>query len=272
MWISAQFGQAIRRLGLLPNGRLVRGVADRTLSGRVTDPATGAARWLRVLALPTDKARGLLWDGPLTAPTDPGIRRPDLLTTERWTTDGHTVRAELWELVDEPPCSPHEALTPEQARSLSLTGSWWAALETSLERLADHATDRVPRTQEQITAAMRHAYGPDIDTRVDQWITQHGDLRWTNLTARTPYLLDWEFWGLAPTGTDAATLYCTSLLAPDVAATVYQRYRHILDTPDGRLAQLCVCIQLRRHPDVGALDQPLRRLAHQLARQAGEVQ
>ncbi|MFC4906653.1 hypothetical protein [Actinomadura gamaensis] len=93
---------------------------------------------------------------------------------------------------------------------------------------------------------------------------QHGDLRWTNLTTRTPFLLDWEFWGLAPAGTDAATLYCTSLLVPDLAATIHDRYRHLLAIPDGRIAQLGICLQLRRHPDIGDLDQPLADLTQQL--------
>ena len=61
-------------------------------------------------------------------------------------------------------------------------------------------------------------------------------------------------------------LYWTSLLVPDIAAAVYRRYRHVPGTGDGRLAQPCVCIQLRRHPDIGALDQALRRLAPCLTR------
>lgn len=262
--MGVQFDLAVRAFGLMPSGRLVRGVADRTLSGRVTDPATGLERWLRVLAVPAGRATGAVWEGPLTAPSIPGLRRPALLATDVHARDDAVVRAEVWELVDESTCSAHEAIIPSRARELALTNAWWTSLENSLNRLAGHPTDRVPRTQEQITAAMRSAYGPDVPTSVGTWVTQHGDLRWTNLTTTTPYLLDWEFWGRAPLGADAATLMCTSLLVPDLATEIHRRFAHLLDTPDGRISQLCVIVQLRRHPDIGALDEPLAALAKRL--------
>lgn len=258
-WMRAQFNLAGRRHALTPDGPTLRGIRDRTMSGRVTNHET--TLWLRVIAVPANQAHGVVWDGPVEAAQITGVCRPELRRVELWTAQRQKVRAELWELVTEPVCSLHETLTdaPE------LPTSWWSNLHTCLHRLAEHPTTRTPRIQEQITAAMRRVYGPDVNTQVERWVTQHGDLRWTNLTRETPYLLDWEFWGLAPAGTDAATLYCTSLLVPDFAATVYDQFCHVLATPDGRIAQLCVCIQLRRHPDCGALDAPLRRLAHRLA-------
>ncbi|REE98360.1 hypothetical protein DFJ69_3847 [Thermomonospora umbrina] len=236
----------------------VLGVRGRTLSGPVGD-----SYWLRVIAVAEGQDRGPLWMGPLLAPSVVGLRRPGLHSVCSWGRDGQVVRGELWERVREPVCSPHEALTVAP----SLGEGWWDGLEASLTALAGHSTERVPRTQEQITAAMRRAYGPGVPTQVERWVTQHGDLRWTNVTNGEdggPFLLDWEFWGAAPAGTDAATLYCTSLLVPEVAAQVYERWREVLESPDGRLAQLCVCLQLRRHRDVGALEGPLRVLARRL--------
>ncbi|MGH3768627.1 MAG: hypothetical protein ACRDS0_33255 [Pseudonocardiaceae bacterium] len=257
-WMRAQFDHATRRHGLTPDGPTLRGVRDRTISGRVTNHET--ARWLRLIAVTTDQAHGVLWDGPIAATEITGVHRPELLTVEQWTAQDQTIRAELWELVTEPICASHETITEVH----TLPESWWPKLHASLDRLAQHPTTRIPRTQEQITGAMHRVYGPHADTQVKHWVTQHGDLRWTNLTRGTPYLLDWEFWGLAPVGTDAATLYCTSLRVPDLAAIVYDQFRHQLDTPDGRIAQLCICIQLSRHHDSEDLDEPLRQLAARL--------
>ncbi|MGH3782621.1 MAG: hypothetical protein ACRDRO_18865 [Pseudonocardiaceae bacterium] len=141
-WMRTQFDHAARRHGLTPDGPTRRGVRDRTISGRVTNHET--TRWLRVIAVATDQAHGVVWDGPIAATEIAGVRRPELLTAEQW------------------------------------------------------------------------------------------------------------------------TLYCTSLLVPEVAATVYHQFRHVLDTPDGRIAQLGIGIQLGRHHDCGALVEPLRQLAHRL--------
>ncbi|MFI5800717.1 hypothetical protein [Streptomyces sp. NPDC051677] len=46
---------------------------------------------------------------------------------------------------------------------------------------------------------------------VSCWTTAHADVHWANLTSPLR-LLDWEAWGRAPEGFDAATLYAYSLL------------------------------------------------------------
>lgn len=103
-----------------------------------------------------------------------------------------------------------------------------------------------------------------VDPTVTTWVTAHGDLHWTNLTTSGPYLLDWEFWGAAPAGADAATLNCSSLLVQPMADRVYDEFAEVLDTPDGRLSQLCVIAQILRHRDCGDLAAPLRRHAEHL--------
>ena len=58
------------------------------------------------------------------------------------------------------------------------------------------------------------------------------------------HILDWEGWGLAPAGYDAATLYCHSLLVPAVARRVHAAFIDVLDSEAGRLAQLYVITRL----------------------------
>ncbi len=82
-------------------------------------------------------------------------------------------------------------------------------------------------------------------------------------------MLDWESWGRAPTGTDAATLHAYTLHVPDVAARVYETFADVLDTEDGLRARLLVTARLQRRIDLGddpILAEPLQRQARELAR------
>ncbi|MFD5856771.1 hypothetical protein [Streptomyces chartreusis] len=54
------------------------------------------------------------------------------------------------------------------------------------------------------------------------WSTAHGYLHWVNLTSFLK-ILDWEGWGQAPCGFDAAMLYACSLLRPARRHTRPQR-------------------------------------------------
>lgn len=237
-----------------PTGPLVLGVRNRTASGRVDSPHGPA--WLRVLVAAPGTVPELLRDGAVAAAVldDQGVAKPRLLGHVDFDHDEFVCRAELSTLVDEPTVADGEILRTDP----QLPDAWWAGLRASLAALAAVPTDRCPRTQQQIDRVLGTVYGPDLDTTVHTWATAHGDLRWCNLTTRTPVILDWEFWGTAPTGTDAATLYCTSLLVPDVADEIHDRFVDVLDTADGRLAQLGIIAQLLRHPDSADLAAALR--------------
>lgn len=87
------------------------------------------------------------------------------------------------------------------------------------------------------------------------------------ITGPECYLLDWEGWGMAPAGYDAATLYCHSLLVPGVAARVRAEFAEELDTPDGVRAQLLVVARMLGRSGQGDYPElvlPLHRLANEL--------
>jgi hypothetical protein len=80
-------------------------------------------------------------------------------------------------------------------------------------------------------------------------------------------ILDWELWGIAPAGTDAATLLCYSLLVPSIAEQVHELFSDALDTPTGRIAQLTVVARLLNRIDGGDypdLAEPLQQHARTL--------
>jgi hypothetical protein len=151
-----------------------------------------------------------------------------------------------------------------------LSEAWWATLNSSLDALAKHSTTRIATsagsriTQERVSTTIRHVF-PDVDTTIDEWTTAHADFAWPNLTAPGCFILDWEDWGVAPRGYDAATLRGESLAVPALAERVYQERRTDLDSRSGQLSQLYYCAKVIAAGErSGPLLVPATELANQL--------
>ena len=102
---------------------------------------------------------------------------------------------------------------------------------------------------------------------VTRWTAAHSDLHWANVTAPLR-MLDWEGWGRAPEGFDAATLYAYSLLLPDTAARVRDAFP-VLGSPAGLAAEATVCAQLLQTVARGdnlTLEDQLRHWSEELLR------
>ncbi|MFH8591615.1 phosphotransferase [Streptomyces rimosus] len=256
--------KAAAALGASPHGPLVWGWHGRTLSRRAEHPEHGAC-WLRLLAAPADKADGKLWTGTADAARSVphAVRRPVLHGLHDATDTAYAYRAELTSFIDSPACSPDPVLRQE----LDLPASWWTSLRTDLARLAAVPTDRVAVRQEWIDRSVPRFTGAPAP-QVTEWATAHGDLHLANLTADGPVIMDWEGWGIAPFGYDAALLYAYSLLAPATAARVQHEFTDVLDSPQGQAAQLIVAAELLQsasrgdHPD---LVPPLRTLIQEIS-------
>lgn len=221
----------------------------RTLGAAVTTPP-GLA-WLRLLQAPTGKAGGKLWTGTQEASTAlPGeIPRPRLVRSTEWTHDGYAYRAELSTYITTPVCSP----TPDLTHHLDLPDGWWSHLREANDAIAGtRAPESRPPviTQDYIHSTIPRYLGDvDIDTTVHRWPLAHGDLHWANLTCPELTILDWEGFGPAPYGFDAAHLHAYTLPIPDLAARVHATFADILNTPEGRLAQLTVAAILLQAAD-----------------------
>lgn len=72
----------------------------------------------------------------------------------------------------------------------------------------------------------------------------HGDLHWANLTSDPLEIIDWEGWGLAPAGYDAAVLHAYALPQTETAKKVRNAFADILDTPSGRLAEFVIAAEI----------------------------
>ncbi|MEU8852765.1 hypothetical protein AB0C70_42625 [Streptomyces sp. NPDC048564] len=215
------------------------GWAGRTL-GAPGRTAAGQPAWLRLVSCPEDKASGKLRDGALDAQHvlgDLDGRRPALLAVHDAVDDGTAYRAELSARVDQPVLSDDPVLQ----RDLQLPDSWWADLTGTLEKVAAVDTDRVAVRQQYMDRAIPEFVGIPAPA-VTCWSAAHSDLHWANATAPLR-ILDWEGWGQAPEGFDAATLYAYSLLQPDTAARVRDAFP-VLGSPAGLAAEATVCAQL----------------------------
>ncbi|MFJ1796943.1 hypothetical protein [Kitasatospora griseola] len=254
---------AAAALNATPTGsREAWGWRGRTLSRPVT--TSSGEGWLRLVSAPADKACGKLWEGPQEAEQlmPAAVPRPRLRERRTWTDGEHGYLAELYDKITASTITTHEPILREAPY---LDNAWWDELSTALDTIAIVPSDRVTVRQEYLDRAMPQYLGIPIDTKVPAWTTAHGDLHWANLTNPGPTLLDWEGWGRAPAGYDAALLHAYSLLVPETAAQIRQHLGHILSTSTGRFAELVVITELLQTTTRGDnldLEGPLRaRLA-----------
>lgn len=117
-----------------------------------------------------------------------------------------------------------------------------------------------------VTTIIRKAFPEVTDTRVGEWTAAHADLTWANVTGPQLTLIDWEDWGMAPRGLDAATLWGNALAVPSLAARVWKERRQDLESRTGRLMALFFCAKVagpHAHPQDPRLE-PARKEAARL--------
>lgn len=248
--------------------RLDRGAAVR--KRRSIGLPSDAHTWVRVEARPASKVSGQGWNGTETAAALRGVAMPAWYQGVSWAESetGLLWRADETSYVAAGPVKPGGILTDAP----SLDDAWWSTLARSLAALAGAVTTRVatlhtvPMSQARVSATIGRVFGDHLDTTVDRWAPAHADLNWANLTAPACVLLDWEDWGLAPAGLDAANLLVNSLAVPALAERVRDAFAAELDSRIGRIVTLFLCADIVSAPAgySGALLDPARALVDEL--------
>ncbi|MGW0858102.1 hypothetical protein [Streptomyces sp. NPDC002690] len=209
----------------------------RSLGGR-TDRAT----WVRIERRGFERIGPQGWNGTEAAAVLQGVAMPEWYQGLAWREPGEPVmwRADELELIPSPSVG-RGALVLEDP---GLPDAWWGALNASLDALASQQTPRIATpdmvtiTQERVTQTLGAVFPGVVDTRIERWTPAHADLTWANVMGPAFSLIDWEDWGMAPRGLDAATLWGNALAVPGLADRVQQERRADFQSRDGKLMSL----------------------------------
>ncbi|WP_018682961.1 hypothetical protein [Actinokineospora enzanensis] len=219
---------------------------------------TAENTWVRVERRKRLQINSAVWIGLEAAATINDVKKPAWFQSATWVDQDRDVvwRADEVELVTAPVVG-----TVEEARALP--DSWWEGLRESLTALGRHATERVGMSQKHLTRRITEVFG-DVDTCIDEWATAHTDVHWGNLTT-DGHMLDWEDWGAAPRGHDAACLWQASLTDHAVAEQVRRAFADDMNTRAGKLAQLLQCANAVRAAAKRGKSTPLSEAAQAAA-------
>lgn len=226
--------------------------------------ATVRGTWVRLEV--RNKFRDDGWYGVEESGALVGVARPAWFQGWAWEDDelGVVWRVDETEYVADRPVKPGGILTTEP----DLSDAWWATFNGSLSALSAHSTARTAVHQARIAETINRVFpqAAGVDITVDEWVAAHADLAWANLTAPACWFLDWEGWGLAPRGYDAACLWRESLAVPELAERVYVTRRADLETRSGVISRLYVCavIIAAGAGYAGPLWEPVRAAAEKL--------
>lgn len=253
--------EGCRRLGVAPVGAVLAGLQQRSLGVEAVAP-DGARSWVKVSAL-----RGVAShphrDAELAAANIRDVAKPALLASCGWFDDDRHWLALQTTLAPSPTVEPVSFAGAAAAR---VGPQWIAALTQALGVLRKRDTDRICISADRISTLIKECFGPGAPHRVDEWHCAHGDVHWSNMTSPDFMLLDWEHWGQAPCGYDAAHLLVFSCTRPDVVQMIETAFAADLDTPSGRVALLAVLARRFRDFDAGTLDPAYKPHVEAMAR------
>ncbi|WP_406453458.1 hypothetical protein OG782_21815 [Streptomyces sp. NBC_00876] len=218
-------------------------VVKRRSVGAGTDRGT----WVRIERRGVDRIGVQGWNGAECAESLTGVNKPAWFASTAWrdTDDNAMWRADETALLPGKPVGPSVL-----AKDPNLPEAWWASLNSSLNALAGHRTNRIATpdtetiTQNLVTESIGRAFPDSFDTTVREWVPAHADLNWANVTGPEFCLFDWEDWGMAPRGLDAASLWGNSLAVPALADRVHMERRDDFASRDGKLMTLFVCSKI----------------------------
>ena len=224
--------QVCGTIGAAPAGEIHSGIKRTAISIKLVQP-DGTPGWLKITAKGgvTEEWRR---QGERAAQID-GVPQPKILRELTLTHEDAPLHAFVYSFVPWLPVQP----TPWVSRPMpDLDDRWVTALAQTLNSLSEQNLTRWHVRPGPVARMVGQRFGRRAPYDVDEWRMSHGDLHWSNLTAPTLSILDWEFYGAAPRGYDAAMLLMFSLNEPELYQRFERAFADELNTRSGLIARL----------------------------------
>jgi hypothetical protein len=229
----AAIATACQALDVIQVGDVRSSILRKSIGLRVRG-RDDAESWVKISGAdtqPDEWAR----QGELTANSISGVHKPSILREIEWNADGKSWYALQLTLAP----SPAVCETPWIAGpSRMIDDRWLGELKHAIDRVSELPLTRWLVHPGRVARVIGERFGGKAPQAIDEWRTAHGDMNWSNLTAPNLMLLDWERWGAAPRGFDAATLLAFSFRDPALFRRIEAMFAHDLDTPTGVVARL----------------------------------
>lgn len=197
--LDARFREACDRLGLLPVSEIEKGYWGKAL-GSVVETPDGQRYWLKVFGVEQiDNANRLT---EIRADEIVGAYKPALVRQHDWSDGKIHYTARMTALASSSvERNPWAGMTAAQ-----LPDSWIHDLVSALNSLSGHASTGTYVKQRTLEDWLFARHRIRYEFPQGDWRLSHNDLNWSNVTAPTLSILDWEWHGYAPVGYDPGRL------------------------------------------------------------------
>jgi hypothetical protein len=192
------------------------------------------------------------------------VPKPKILRELEWVHQGQELHAFIYSFIPSPSVQP----TPWVSAPMpDLDDAWMTALARSLARIGEQPLVRWLLHPGPIARVVGQRFGRRAPYDVDEWRMAHGDLHWGNVTAPTLSLIDWEFYGAAPRGYDAAMLLIFASNDQELYGRFEAAFADELDTRSGLIARLyTIATRLKRIEEGKSDPRHYRRLEREAER------
>ena len=253
--------EGCRRLGVKPKGRVIAEVIRRSVGVAAVGPG-GSRSWVKISAL-VGAASHPWRDAELAASEVQGVNKPEILAVRQWSQDDRHWLAVQMTLAPSPVV---DGGCFASAASASVGAAWIASLQHALDTVRKVDTCRQSVSADEMSTVIKGRFGSDVEHTADEWHCAHGDVHWANVTHPDFMLLDWEHWGLAPRGYDAAYITVFSCARPDFVRMLEAAFTTDLNTRSGRVARLYLLARELDKIDAGTLSQGFKPHLEAMAR------